>query len=748
MYNKAQRIYEFDGFRLDVNERQLSRDGVPVALYAKAFEMLVVMVENRGRLLTKDELFSLVWSDQIVEESNLTVNMSAIRKALGERASQPRYVNTISGQGYRFVADVHELNGKSEGFWVESETISRVVIEHEESAVESGELRVESASETSNSKFEIQEQITKTKGQIPHSAFRISQFKIAVACLILVSLGIGGYFLRGAFFTKNSGTQITSIRRLTENGKVGAAALSPDGKLFAYSVSEGEAKSLWLGHTDGGEPIEIRPPANSIYLSLKFAPDGSSLYYVLSENFQRGALYRIPVFGGASEKMRDDIRWSITFAPDGNRFAFVRYDEEKNQSFLVVSDLQTASEQIIAWAITKGGFARYTPTWSPDGSTIAVAEATNDNGTNFEIFTVNVADGTTKQLTKQAWSGVRGLTWQKDGSTLIAAVHEKAFSMSQLWQIALPDGESHRLTTDLDSYDSSLSLSADDGNLLAVQIQGQSNVWIAPDNDFGAAKQITFGSFGQTNGSNGIGWMPDGKIIYTKSSDKGVTIWTMNADGSNQKQLIPNGGDSLYPAVTSEGHFVVFQSNRGGISAIWRADIDGSNLIQLTHDEIAAQPALSPDGRWVVYNSDQADSGVLRRISIDGGEPVRLGEKELNWVGISPDSKSFAAGYQENGKPKLAVAALEDGEIIKTFDVPRLANFRLGIHWTPDGNGVTYRDWANGIWKQELSGGAPARLQGLPPEKLYGYGWSLDGKQFAYVRGAEISDVVLIRNTK
>ena len=85
MYNKAQRIYEFDGFRLDVNERQLWRDGEPVALYAKAFEMLVVMVENSGRLLTKNDLFSHVWSDQIVEESNLTVNMSAIRKALGER---------------------------------------------------------------------------------------------------------------------------------------------------------------------------------------------------------------------------------------------------------------------------------------------------------------------------------------------------------------------------------------------------------------------------------------------------------------------------------------------------------------------------------------------------------------------------------------------------------------------------------------------------------------------------------------
>ena len=84
----------------------------------------------------------------------------------------------------------------------------------------------------------------------------------------------------------------------------------------------------------------------------------------------------------------------------------------------------------------------------------------------------------------------------------------------------------------------------------------------------------------------------------------------------------------------------------------------------------------------------------------------------------------------------------------KTFEAPRLANFRLGIHWTPDGKFVTYRDWANGIWKQDISGGTPVRLDGLPAEKLYGYGWSQDGKQFAFVRGVEVSDAVLISNSK
>ena len=100
------------------------------------------------------------------------------------------------------------------------------------------------------------------------------------------------------------------------------------------------------------------------------------------------------------------------------------------------------------------------------------------------------------------------------------------------------------------------------------------------------------------------------------------------------------------------------------------------------------------------------------------------------------------------GKIKLAILALESGQLLKTFDLPRLANLRLGVHWALDGKAVTYRDWANGIWKQNLNGGEPQRLEGLPQEKLFGYGWSPDGKLFAFTRGSDSRDVILISNIK
>ena len=111
MSEQNRRIYGFDNFRLDVPNRTLLRDGAPVSLQAKAFDMLVVLIENGGQLTGKDELFSRVWPDQTVEESNLTVQVSAIRRALGDNKDNPHYIITVPGHGYRFAGTVLRLNG-------------------------------------------------------------------------------------------------------------------------------------------------------------------------------------------------------------------------------------------------------------------------------------------------------------------------------------------------------------------------------------------------------------------------------------------------------------------------------------------------------------------------------------------------------------------------------------------------------------------------------------------------------------
>ncbi len=217
----------------------------------------------------------------------------------------------------------------------------------------------------------------------------------------------------------------------------------------------------------------------------------------------------------------------------------------------------------------------------------------------------------------------------------------------------------------------------------------------------------------------------------------------MDPSGSDQRQLIPSEGNNLFPSVPADDRYVVFESNRGGNYAVWRANRDGSDMLKLTDTGIAAQPDISPDGHFVVYVSNPEKSGELWRATISGDDPIKLADR-ASWPKISPDSRFVACGYLADGKGKLAIFSIDGGNPSRLFDLPPRANLRLGVHWTPDGKAVTYRDWVNGIWRQDLAGGQPQRLKGLPNEKLYAYDWSPDGRFFAFTRGIESRDVVLI----
>ncbi|MGH9760243.1 MAG: winged helix-turn-helix domain-containing protein, partial [Blastocatellia bacterium] len=101
--------YEFGPFQLDTVKRLLTKDGAPVPLTPKAFDILIALIEEPGKTVDKDLLIRKVWQDCIVEEGNLTFNIHKLRRALGEGPKEHNYILTVPGKGYRFVANVREL---------------------------------------------------------------------------------------------------------------------------------------------------------------------------------------------------------------------------------------------------------------------------------------------------------------------------------------------------------------------------------------------------------------------------------------------------------------------------------------------------------------------------------------------------------------------------------------------------------------------------------------------------------------
>jgi DNA-binding winged helix-turn-helix (wHTH) protein len=104
-------VYEFGGYRLEPRARVLSLRDRPIALAPKSFDLLLLLVERRGRVLERDELIRELWPDTFVEEANLTFQVSTVRKALGEDGS--KWIETVPKHGYRFSAPVREVRSEA-----------------------------------------------------------------------------------------------------------------------------------------------------------------------------------------------------------------------------------------------------------------------------------------------------------------------------------------------------------------------------------------------------------------------------------------------------------------------------------------------------------------------------------------------------------------------------------------------------------------------------------------------------------
>src|SRR5688572_1080307 len=138
MSNPTKRFYEFGPFRLDPMRHRLTRDGELIPLTPKALELLLALIQHGGKVVEKDELMQRVWPDTFVEESNLSVHVFALRKALGETIEGQSFIETVPRQGYRFTAKVRDVGRSGAELVVERRTLSRVIIEERDFPPEVG----------------------------------------------------------------------------------------------------------------------------------------------------------------------------------------------------------------------------------------------------------------------------------------------------------------------------------------------------------------------------------------------------------------------------------------------------------------------------------------------------------------------------------------------------------------------------------------------------------------------------------
>jgi len=731
-------LYKFGEFRLDAVRRVLLRDDKPVQLPSRALDVLLALLEHSQSVIDKDELMRLVWGDRVVEENNLTRHISTLRRVLGENPSDHHYIVTAPGRGYSFVAQVEKVltNG---GRFVPGEENGDSSLAHDESDHQRMRLCPDPLAQL--------EPVGHIQAPVTSEPFRQSQTAGGKknwlwATALIGALAGGGLLGFKLVTTRSKPAAVKTYRdwemvRLTRSGGSVAPAISRDGRYVAYVNYEFGRSSVWIHQLATSTQQRLTPPEKSTYHKLLFTADGSELYFLRVESpGPLGTLYRIPVLGGSAKKLRDDIVVdNIMLSSDGGRLAFARRNRE-GKSEIVVANTDGVEERLLL-----GRSPQY-PAWAPDGKVIAFSSGNAEGGgEKMGINEVRLGDGAQREITSRKWHHVGDKSWLPDGSGLIVSARDLKTAVKQLWFVAYPSGEARPLTNDLDNF-IHVSLTADARMLVAEQLNLISEIWSGPLANVVGGQNV--GVWGQ----DGLGLMPDGRILYSAlSSSTAQEVWVMNADGAERKQLTFDSANDFGPTASPDGRYVVFVSNRTGRHEIWRMNSDGGNLLQLTHSDGANAHSISPDGRWVIYLS----SGALFKVPIEGGEPVQICKNAVGVSSVAPDGRLIA--YFDQGKDfwGIAISSFQEGSVIKRFEVCSQSLNNTSLKWTPDGKALLYSASSDGvanIWAQPVDGSPARQVTDFKADGIFRFDVSGDGKKLICARGGWKRDIVLVKNLR
>jgi Tol biopolymer transport system component/DNA-binding winged helix-turn-helix (wHTH) protein len=548
------RTLRFGLFDLDLRAGELRRNGVRVKLQEQPFQILARLLERPGDVVTREELRERLWSANTFVDFDHSLNAAIrrLRDALGDSAENPRFVETVARRGYRFLAPVttFPINGNGRG-------------------------------------PQLVPAESKSGPKTPPKAWRY--FGAVAAIVILVAVGIRLGLLAALLHTP----QPIRISELTANpadDRVRAAAISPDGRYFAFSDETG----FYLRQIETGETHPIAIPENVNVQSLAWFPDSAHMVVALGSSRWRTSLWEVSALGGNARKLADN-GGRPAVSPDGQKIAFIGGSLFHEQMWLMSLD----ASPLLKIAGGNGDFFG-PPSWSPDGTMLVFAHGTDSYGygVNGEIQIVDIRGQPVP--TVRARKAVEGLdapiAWTSNGQLLFAVAEPPPRTPdSNLWS-ATVDAQGR--------IGSPTRLTSDTGQIFTISVTT-------------SGKRVVY-----------LKGVPE-PDVYVAKLDRTGEIDEPRRLTLDDRQDIPYDW-------TPDSKEVIFTSDRGGELNIYKQGIDqtiADLVVRSSHPLVESR--LSSDGTQLLYVEyprwGEPNSTIpLMRVPLAGGTPVKI--LEDNWV--------------------------------------------------------------------------------------------------------------------
>jgi Tol biopolymer transport system component/DNA-binding winged helix-turn-helix (wHTH) protein len=596
-------VYRFGSFELDSRGGDLRKFGARLKLQDQPRRILLLLLEHPGEVITRDQIRRHLWPDDTFVDFDNAIN-SAVRKlrdVLGDTAENPRFIETLARQGYRFLAPVSTAH----------------------------QVAPEPAQPTA---------VTLVKK-------RNWRFVAAAIVTTILLAAVAAYLFRTA-----GKEELSSIRVVPLTANVGSElhpSFSPDGTRIAYSWNGADEKTfaIYVKLIGAGDPLRITKDGGRDF-SPAWSPDGRWIA-ALRDYGREAAIILIPASGGqhrelarvAKARRGDDIcvstalplvcgltYWEslLAWSRDGKYLFASAYSKPDSALTLIRISTETGEQRpITSPSAALGG--DFGPAVSPDGHVLAFVRLMGAKTGDLYVLPLsgaNLASAQPRRVTVDG-SDAGSPTWTPDGRELIFSSNRGG--RHELWRVR-SSGSAKPVRVNGMGEDAADVVISPNGRRLAYNRRSYlGSLWRLPIETGKAGSPVRVTATTARDKFSHLS--PDGKRIVFQSSRSGVDeIWVCDTDGANAVQLTTFGrGMSGSPRWSPDGKTIAFDSNVEGGSNIYLIRSDGGRPVLMTKNQANGFiPSWSRDGQWIYFASSRTGRAEIWKIRTGGGSETQV----------------------------------------------------------------------------------------------------------------------------